>query len=327
MEILVTGGAGFIGAHVARLLGLMGHKVVIVDRLSDYYSIDYKLQRLDSQLANSTYEFLHFDCNDSALYDALGARKFDLVLHLAAQPGVRVKYPKSLNYVSDNIGGFTKILKWSLQNKVSKFVYASSSSVYESISDYSFSEESILEMPSHIYAQSKRINEIIANQFIGNGETSILGLRLFSVYGPWGRPDMACLRVIASCFLDYEFVRNGDGNIRRDFTFIDDAAQSICALLDLEKLPEGVINIGGGHDRSLNEMLDIAQNSFGNEMKLSQAAASNFDLAKTKANSSRLQSLIGEIPSTTLEEGMSKTINWAVNPEINSKLLSWIDSV
>jgi nucleoside-diphosphate-sugar epimerase len=138
---------------------------------------------------------------------------------------------------------------------------------------------------------------------------------------------MACLRVIASCFLDYEFVRNGDGNIRRDFTFIDDAAQSICALLDLAELPEGVINIGGGHDRSLNEMVEIAQNFFGNSIKLSQAAASNFDLAKTKANPSRLHFLIGEAPSTTLEEGILKTINWVMKSEIKPKLLSWINSV
>ena len=235
MNILITGGAGFIGCSLANKLALNNCNVTIIDRLSDYYSVSYKKLRLNSVLEKVDYIFLETDINQDKISELFLENKFDTVVHLAAQPGVRVKFPQSINYLKDNISGFSKILTLSVEHNVSRFIYASSSSVYQNSNSDVFIEDRELITPTNLYAKSKWINEQLATEFIGKGSTKILGLRLFSVYGPWGRPDMAPLRLIASCLTDYRFLLNSDGNTRRDFTFISDVTNLIYELIGLDE--------------------------------------------------------------------------------------------
>ena len=327
MNILITGGAGFIGSSLVSRLRSTGSNLVIVDRLSDYYSITYKKARLNSQFGQNNYIFIEDNVNQDKFYNSLSNFEFNTVVHLAAQPGVRVKFPESINYLKDNISGFTKILSWSIENNVNKFIYASSSSVYQNSSSNIFIEDAELTTPTNLYAKTKWINEQIATEFIGKSSTRILGLRLFSVYGPWGRPDMAPLRLIASCLTDYRFLLNSDGNTRRDFTFISDVTNLIYELISLDELPEGVLNIGAGNDHSINEMINIIRKISGLDPKIDHNSEDLKEITRTKSDANKLKKILGDFSYTPLEVGMSKTFEWAKSPEIKSNLEKWIASV
>ena len=327
MNILITGGAGFIGCSLANQLVSNNYNVTIVDKLSEYYSVDYKKFRLDSQLEKMNYFFAKVDINQDKISELFSEHKFHAVVHLAGQPGVRVKFPQSINYIKDNISGFSKILTLSIEHNVSKFIYASSSSVYQNSSSNIFIEDTELITPTNLYAKTKWINEQIAAEFIGESSTRILGLRLFSVYGPWGRPDMAPLRLIASCLTDYRFLLNGDGNTRRDFTFISDVTNLICRLINLDELPEGVLNIGAGNDHSINEMIRIVEKISGLKVRIKQDIEIIKEITKTKSNGDKLKKILGEFSYTPLEEGMSKTFNWAKSADIKKNLEEWITSI
>jgi UDP-glucuronate 4-epimerase len=327
MNILITGGAGFIGCSLANRLMSDNCNITIVDRLSEYYSVDYKKLRLNSQMERMNYFFAKFDINQDEISELFSEHKFYAVVHLAAQPGVRVKFPQSINYLKDNISGFSKILTLSIEHNVSKFIYASSSSVYQNSSSNIFIEDAELITPKNLYAKTKWINEQIATEFIGKSSTRILGLRLFSVYGPWGRPDMAPLRIIASCLTDYRFLLNSDGNTRRDFTFISDVTNLIYELISLEELPEGVLNIGAGNDHSINEMIDIVRKISGLDPKIDHNSEDLKEIIRTKSDTNKLKKILGDFSYTPLEIGMSKTFEWAKSPEIKSNLEKWVASV
>jgi UDP-glucuronate 4-epimerase len=327
MNILITGGAGFIGSSLVSRLRSTGSNLVIVDRLSDYYSMTYKKARIISQFGQNNYIFIEDNINEDKFYNSLSNFEFDTVVHLAAQPGVRVEFPESINYLKDNISGFTKILSWSIENDVNKFIYASSSSVYQNISSNNFIEDAELTTPTNLYAKTKWINEQIATEFIGKSSTRILGLRLFSVYGPWGRPDMAPLRIIASCLTDYRFLLNSDGNTRRDFTFISDVTNLIYELMSLKELPEGVLNIGAGNDHSINEMIDTVRKISGLDPKIDHNSEDIKEIIRTKSDTNKLKKILGDFSYTPLEIGISKTFEWAKSPEIKSNLEKWVASV
>jgi UDP-glucuronate 4-epimerase len=327
MNILITGGAGFIGCSLANRLMSDNYNITIVDRLSEYYSVDYKKLRLNSQMEKTNYFFAKTDINQDEISELFSEHKFYAVVHLAAQPGVRVKFPQSINYLKDNISGFSKILTLSIEHNVSKFIYASSSSVYQNSTSNIFIEDAELITPKNLYAKTKWINEQIATEFIGKSSTRILGLRLFSVYGPWGRPDMAPLRIIASCLTDYRFLLNSDGNTRRDFTFISDVTNLIYELISLEELPEGVLNIGAGNDHSINEMIDIVRKISGLDPKIDHNSEDLKEIIRTKSDTNKLKKILGDFSYTPLEIGMSKTFEWAKSPEIKSNLEKWVASV
>jgi UDP-glucuronate 4-epimerase len=219
------------------------------------------------------------------------------------------------------------VLKASLSVGVKKFVYASSSSVYEASASEVFTETSVLSPPKNLYAFTKWVNEATAKMFFEQKVTKILGLRFFSVYGPWGRPDMAPLRLITSCLTDYKFQLNGDGLVRRDFTFIDDVVLAVVQLIESDNMPEGVLNIGGGNDRSIRELISICEDLTRANLDLQRISSNNSELPKTKANPSKLEDILGVIPETSLEEGIAKTFDWARQPLILGKLKEWVQSV
>ena len=327
MKILVTGGAGFIGSSIVNRLLVMNYEVIAVDNFSQYYSNDLKRFRIKLNEKYSNFRLFEYDINDPQLYKLLEKSSIDIVIHLAAQPGVRVQYPESLKYLDDNVSGFSQIFSWALKNEVKSFIYASSSSVYQKDTVSTFSETSVLDIPSNLYAKTKWINEQIAQEFIGKSSTKILGLRLFSVYGPWGRPDMAPLRLIASCLTDYQFSLNGDGNTRRDFTFISDVTNLICELIRLEEFPEGILNIGAGNDHSINEMIGIIEKISGLKVKIKQSSENIKEITKTKSNGDKLKKILGEFSYTPLQAGLSQTFHWAKYADITQNLKLWIASV
>jgi UDP-glucuronate 4-epimerase len=321
MAYLITGAAGFIGSNLSHALIQSGKEVILVDRFSDYYSEDYKRLRVQELL--SGVEILNLDLADrDAVFSKLSNKAIETVFHLGAQPGVRLKFPNSNVYLRDNIAAFSNVLEFALGNGASKFLYASSSSVYQNATQFPFTEEEDLAAPTNIYARSKWINEKIAESFLGNG-LQILGLRFFSAYGPWGRPDMSYLRMISSSISGQPYFQNGDGSARRDFTFIGDIIESLMRLSSCESYNHQVVNIGGNQDRVMSELVQIIEASTGKAIQIVSGSSSPQDLERTLANPERLKSLTGYIPSTTLEVGIRKTIEWAKHYANEDRLFSW----
>jgi UDP-glucuronate 4-epimerase len=321
MSYLITGAAGFIGSNLSHALIQSGKEVVLVDRFSDYYSEDYKRLRVQALLPG--FEIVNLDLADrAAVFSKLRNKSIETIFHLGAQPGVRIEFPNSTVYLRDNIAAFSNILEFALDNGSSKFLYASSSSVYQNATRFPFTEKEVLVAPTNIYARSKWINEKIAESFLGNG-LQILGLRFFSAYGPWGRPDMSYLRMISSSISGRPYFQNGDGTARRDFTFIRDIVESLMRLSGCESYEDSVVNIGGNQDRVMSELVEIIVASTGKPIQIVSSSRSSQDLERTLANPERLYNLINYTPSTTLEEGIRETIGWARKHASSDRLFSW----
>ncbi len=321
MTILITGAAGFIGSNLSHALIKSGKDVILVDRFSNYYSEDYKRLRVKALLDG--FEILNLDLADRAtVFSTLGKKSIETVFHLGAQPGVRVKFPQSTVYLRDNISAFSNILELALMNGSSKFLYASSSSVYQNSTLYPFTEKENLPIPTNIYAKSKWINEKIAESFLGQ-DLQIMGLRFFSAYGPWGRPDMSYLRMISASISGQPYFQNGDGLARRDFTFIDDIVKSLIKLISHNRYEDQVVNIGGSHDRVMLELIQIIEAATRKPIKIVNIPNSSQDLERTLANPERLHNLIGYTPSTSLEEGIGLTIEWAKKYADDNRLFTW----
>ena len=255
--------------------------------------------------------------------EVINPARISIVIHLAAQPGVRVKFPDNTSYLRDNISAHANLLEWTLKNNIPKFIYASSSSVYDLSTKSFFSETEDLPTPRNIYARSKFQNEKISNLYVEGSNTEILGLRFFSVYGPWGRPDMAYFGMIESILTGKTFILNGDGRIRRDFTFIDDVIESVAKISTLEKFHHSTVNIGGGNDRSIIEVISTIENLTGKKLKILKRDRDGMDILRTKADTSMLENLIGTIPKTSIEIGLKNTLDWAMRKDILPKLSLW----
>jgi UDP-glucuronate 4-epimerase len=321
MTYLITGAAGFIGSKLAQVLIQGGNDVILVDRFSDYYSTEYKHLRVKSLIPSQ--QILNIDLADrSAIESSLGSKSIKTIFHLAAQPGVRVNFPKSTVYLRDNISAFSNILEFALSNGVKNFLYASSSSIYQSAKSYPFTESESLSMPNNLYAKSKWINERIAEGYLENN-LSILGLRFFSAYGPWGRPDMSYLRMISAAYSGRLYNQNGDGTIRRDFTFIDDLVYSVIKLSELKEFSSKVVNIGGSYERQMSEAIKIIESLSRKSINLRCGPNLTSDLTRTLASPGLLSEMINYVPSTSLEMGLEKTVNWASNYADDEHLYLW----
>lgn len=323
MTVLITGAAGFIGSHLAKRLIALDHKCILIDRVSDYYSQDLKRSRFAELVGNQNKILFEIDLANRESLEKIDPLKISVVIHLAAQPGVRIKFPNNSTYLRDNISGHANILDWTLRNNIPKFIYASSSSVYDLSRNSIFAESEELCSPRNIYARSKFQNEKISELYSEISNTEILGLRFFSVYGPWGRPDMAYFRIIAAALTGNTFTLNGDGNIRRDFTYIGDVIESLAKICLLKKFQYSTLNIGGGNDRTLLEVISIIENLSGVKLKISKAGHDSMDLLRTKADTNRLESCIGTIPQTSIEIGLKTTLDWAMRKDIFPKLDLW----
>lgn len=332
MQYFITGAAGFIGSFLCHKLAKEGNKIIAIDNFSNYYDVGLKNTRVKELLNPLNIDVINLDITAALNFDDLVSKsKPDVVINLAAQAGVRLPVNETDKYVNSNLVGFSNVLRSTVKNKVPFFLYASSSSVYgdKAAIPYIESEQNL--HPTSFYGATKLANELLTPTLIQNSSTAARGLRFFTVYGPWGRPDMAYFRMIANVISGAEFDFFGDGSIERDFTFIDDAVNSVMALTtELQKRKPGysdVVNLGGGRPLSMNYLLQTVSSISKNEVKFNRLNSNSNDAKKTMSDSKYIESLIGSKPSTKLEDGIAKTIEWATQEDISSNLNNWVKSV
>jgi UDP-glucuronate 4-epimerase len=332
MKILVTGAAGFIGFHVIKCLLERGNKVVGLDNINDYYDIRLKYARLAEtgvvetevfygKLTQSNsyidYSFIKLNLEDRDNLQALFTiEKFDMVCNLAAQAGVRYSIENPYAYVDSNIIGFLNILECCRNNNIKHLVYASSSSVYGNSTKIPFSEDDNVDYPISLYAATKKSNELMAHAYSHLYRLPTTGLRFFTVYGPWGRPDMAPM-------LFAKAIMNGDtikvfnyGDLQRDFTYIDDIVEGVVKVLDnapakTEDHPfYKILNIGNSKPVPLLEFINIMEKAIGLKAKLKMYPMQSGDVRITFSDTTKLQQLTDYKPSTDLKIGITNFINW-----------------
>jgi UDP-glucuronate 4-epimerase len=332
MQYLITGAAGFIGSYLCHKLAKEGNKIIAIDNFSSYYDVGLKNNRVKELLEPLNIHVVNLDIVKDAKFDDLVIKsKPDVVINLAAQAGVRLPLKETDKYVNSNLVGFSNVLRSTVNNKVPYFLYASSSSVYgdKAAIPYIESEQNL--HPNSFYGATKLANELLTPTLIQNSSTAARGLRFFTVYGPWGRPDMAYFRMIANVISGAEFNFFGDGSVERDFTFIDDAVNSVIALTtELQKRKPGysdVVNLGGGRPLSMNFLLQTVSSISKNEVKFNRLNSNSNDAKKTMSDSKYIESLIASKPNTKLEDGIAKTIEWAMREDVSSNLNNWVKSV
>lgn len=320
MRILVTGSAGFIGHHITQRLLSEGIDVIGMDSLNSYYDPRLKLDRnsalkSDSSDSPGTYEFYQMDLvNYQDLSHLFKKYSFDAVIHLAAQAGVRYSIEHPRAYMLSNMEGFFNILELVKEHSIKHFIYASSSSVYGEDSEQPFSENANCNSPVSFYAATKRSNELMATSYASLYGLTLTGLRFFTVYGPWGRPDMAPI-LFANAALKNEKIKVfNNGEQERDFTYIDDIVENIYRLIDNEKrLNEGghqLFNIGNGQPVGLMDFITTIEKAYNTTLEKEFVPAQPGDVKTTYADTSKLESYTGFKPSTPLEEGIEKFVEW-----------------
>ena len=321
MRILVTGAAGFIGGHVSKHLTDLGHDVIGFDNFSPYYSPKMKRAHL---LSNTSFPLEHLDISDHDLvFKRFQESSPDHVIHLAAQGGVRASRTGPAPYITTNQMGFLNVLQASERVGVNKFIYASSSSVYGEGLVAPFKEDSILPAPKSLYALSKLSNENIAKN-LPSTSTQRIGLRFFTVYGPWGRPDMAVFRLLASSLLDKEFVLSANLEVKRDFTFVADVARTIYSIIQSDELLQNeIFNVAGSNPYSLSELFQLLEN-LGVGLKILESEVDSMDVKLTHGSTVKLQEFGLSVPSTALDKGIVETWEWVQGVNIND-LREWFE--
>lgn len=332
MKILVTGAAGFIGYHLAKRLIDLGFDVTGLDNINDYYDVNLKYARLaqlgiskeNSQHFNAVcassqfdnFKFIRLNLEDrSALPLLFEQCQFDYVINLAAQAGVRYSLENPMAYVDSNIVGFVNILECCRHNKIKHLVYASSSSVYGENDKIPFSEEDRVDFPVSLYAATKKANELMAHTYSHLYQLPTSGLRFFTVYGPWGRPDMAPMLFADAMTNDREIKVFNNGDMSRDFTYIDDIVQGIVITLENpSKAATGyqLFNIGNGSPVSLLKFIGCMETSLGIEAKKNFMPMQPGDVPRTWADTNELNNL-GYRSTTTIDVGVEKFVEWFKN--------------
>lgn len=331
MKILVTGAAGFIGAAVSQYLINRGDQVVGIDNINDYYDVNLKHARLDeikSSTAADLFSFIEMGVEERDKMVALfEEHKFDRVVHLAAQAGVRYSLENPNAYVDSNIVGFVNILEGCRHNNVEHLVYASSSSVYGANETMPFSEQHNVDHQVSLYAASKKANELMAHTYSHLYNLPTTGLRFFTVYGPWGRPDMALFKFTKAILEGKTIQVYNYGNHRRDFTYIDDIVEGVIRSLDnvakpnenwdgsnpdpsTSKAPYKVYNIGAQTPVHLLKFIETLESALGIEAKKELLPMQPGDVPDTYADVSSLVEDTGYQPSTDVETGVKAFVDW-----------------
>lgn len=328
MKYLVTGAAGFIGFYVSQRLLAAGHSVIGIDNLNDYYDVNLKLARL-AQLENKDgFEFIKLDLADREGMAALFAeQRFERVIHLAAQAGVRYSIENPLAYADSNLTGFVNVLEGCRHNKVGHLLYASSSSVYGLNKKQPFSTDDSVDHPVSLYAATKKANELMAHTYSHLYSLPTTGLRFFTVYGPWGRPDMALFKFTKAILAGQSIDVYNHGEMRRDFTYIDDIAEAIVRLQNVipqadpdwtvengspasSSAPYCVYNIGNSNPVKLMTYISALEKALGIEAPKNMLPMQPGDVHETSADTAPLSKAINFKPETPVEQGVQRFVDW-----------------
>ncbi|MHB9140634.1 MAG: NAD-dependent epimerase [Paludibacter sp.] len=332
MKILITGTAGFIGYHIAKRLLEQGNEVVGLDNINDYYDVNLKLSRLvetgiiENKIVYaeliqsqkfSNYRFIKLNLEDREnLQKLFAVEKFDLVCNLAAQAGVRYSIDNPYAYIDSNIVGFINILECCRNNTIKHLIYASSSSVYGNNPKVPFSEEDRIDYPLSLYAATKKANELMAHAYSHLYKLPTTGLRFFTVYGPWGRPDMAPM-LFAKSIMNGESIKVfNHGDMQRDFTYIDDIVDGVVKVIDKvpdknEELPYyRILNIGNSRPIALMDFIRTIEIEIGQRAKIKMYPMQAGDVTITYSDVTKLEKLTGYKPNTDLKIGIKVFINW-----------------
>ena len=320
MKYLVTGSAGFIGFHLSKLLLKEGHEIVGVDNLNSYYQVSLKSARNEILLKNKNYSFHHKDISDREfILKLFSDEKFDVVINLAAQAGVRYSLDNPSAYIGSNIDGFLSILEGCRNNPVKHLVYASSSSVYGANKKTPFSESDYVDNPITIYAATKKSNELMAHCYSHLFDIPASGLRFFTVYGEYGRPDMAYFKFTDKIVQGQEIEVYNNGDMLRDFTFVDDIVSGIMSVASHIPQPgysaesgakHIVYNIGNNNPVKLEYFIEVLEKNLGTKALKKYMPMQPGDVYSTFADISLLNSKTGWKPKTSIEEGLARFVEW-----------------
>ncbi|WP_273848565.1 NAD-dependent epimerase [Serratia liquefaciens] len=328
MKFLVTGAAGFIGFHVADRLLAAGHQVVGIDNLNDYYDVGLKLARLELLADKPAFQFIKLDLADrEGMAQLFTEHQFQRVIHLGAQAGVRYSLENPLAYADANLIGHLNVLEGCRHNKVEHLLYASSSSVYGLNRKLPFATEDSVDHPVSLYAATKKANELMSHSYSHLYGLPTTGLRFFTVYGPWGRPDMALFKFTKTILAGDSIDVYNHGEMHRDFTYIDDIAESIVRLQAVipqpnadwtveqgspatSSAPYHVYNIGNSSPVKLMKYISALEQALGIEARKNMLPMQPGDVLDTSADTAELYRVIGFKPETSVEEGVKRFVEW-----------------
>ena len=328
MKILVTGAAGFIGSTLSHRLLSMGHEVVGLDNINDYYDVTLKEARLSRLLAREGFSFHRMDIVDRpGILSLFERERFPAVYNLAAQVGVRYALENPFAYIDTNLVGFGNILEGSLRAETRHLIYASSSSVYGANTRQPYSEHHSTEHPISLYAATKKANEMMAHSYAHIHGLPVTGLRFFTVYGPWGRPDMALFKFANLIVKGKPIPVFGEGKLVRDFTYIDDIVEGLVRLLDRPPVadpswdpaaadpatsaaPYRIYNIGNRHPVLLMRYIEVLEKALGKTAVKEFLPRQAGDMDSTWADTSELESRTEFSPSVSIETGIERFVEW-----------------
>ena len=332
-KVLVTGAAGFIGFHtVKKLLSTTDYQITGLDNINDYYPMTLKFERLKAlgihpdfiryrqktaSRQHDRFEFIRMDLTDEkSLQDLFHGSNFEYVIHLAAQAGVRYSIDNPNAYIQSNVVGFNHILEACRTYPVEHLVYASSSSVYGLNEEQPFSIHHKVDQPASLYAATKKSNELMAHTYSHLFKIPTTGLRFFTVYGPWGRPDMAPM-LFAKAIMNNDPINvYNNGKMARDFTYVDDIVDGVCKVMEAvapinEKgLPYRLFNIGNSKPVQLMDFIDVLGSELGRDVKMNFMPMQDGDVVSTFADTSELKEAVGYQPKTSIQEGVKEFVSW-----------------
>lgn len=328
MKLLVTGAAGFIGFHICQRLLAQGHDVVGIDNLNNYYAVSLKQDRLTRLLSAPGFRFEQLDLSDrNGIASLFAKEKFQRVIHLAAQAGVRYSLDNPLAYADSNLIGHLTILEGCRNNGIEHLVYASSSSVYGLNSKLPFSTADSVDHPVSLYAATKKANELMSHTYSHLYGIPTTGLRFFTVYGPWGRPDMALFKFTKAILEGKPIDVYNNGQLSRDFTYIDDIVEGILRISDVipqstpewnvelgtpatSSAPYRVYNIGNGQPVKLLDFIDALENALGRPAIKNMMPMQPGDVYATWAETEDLFAAAGYRPQVTVQDGVNRFVEW-----------------